>query len=151
MRTGVWSGYPSERGNLEDLDTEGKIILQWILKKQERDGFYGIYLAQDWRHVAVSCENCNDERQDLDRPSLCSSSPANGSHLSPDQNCVMNSFTLCIITRHIVTDDSLHPPGRPLTAVVLTDTIQSRRDTTETRFTYGINGIFILKKFRMGR
>ena len=37
-----------------------------------------------WRHVAVSCENCNDERQDLDRPSLCSSIPVKGSHLSPD-------------------------------------------------------------------
>jgi hypothetical protein len=32
MRTGVWLGYLSERNNLEDLDTDGK-ILQCILNK----------------------------------------------------------------------------------------------------------------------
>jgi hypothetical protein len=30
---GVWLGYLSERDYLEDLDTDGKIILQLILNK----------------------------------------------------------------------------------------------------------------------
>jgi hypothetical protein len=55
MRTGVWLGYLSERDNLEDLGTDGKIILQWIFKEIGRDGLYGVYLAQDgdmWLYLA---------------------------------------------------------------------------------------------------
>jgi hypothetical protein len=31
----IWWGNLRERGNLEDLDVDGKIILEWIFKKKD--------------------------------------------------------------------------------------------------------------------
>jgi hypothetical protein len=45
MRRGFWRGNVKERDHLEDLDVDGRLILNWIVKKY--DGMDYINLAQN--------------------------------------------------------------------------------------------------------
>jgi hypothetical protein len=42
---GVWWGDKRERGRLEDLGVDGKIILKWIFKEEEEEGVDRIDLS----------------------------------------------------------------------------------------------------------
>ena len=59
VRTGFWWGDLRERGHLEDLSVDGRIILKRIWKKRDRGSRDCIYLAQN-RQFAGACE-CGDE------------------------------------------------------------------------------------------
>ena len=56
VHTGFWWGDLRERGHLEDLGVDGRLILKRIFKKQDRGSRDCIYLAQD-RQFAGACES----------------------------------------------------------------------------------------------
>jgi hypothetical protein len=57
--TGVWSGNPKDRGELEHPDEDGRIMLKWMMMKW-CGGMDWIYLARDrgrWRHLVNAAMN----------------------------------------------------------------------------------------------
>ena len=47
VRTGFWWGNERERGHLEGLGVDGKVILRWIFSNLDGEGMNWIDLAQD--------------------------------------------------------------------------------------------------------
>ena len=50
MRTGFGVGKPEERGHLEGLGIEERIILKWMLKKQDGKAWTGLL----WLRIGTS-------------------------------------------------------------------------------------------------
>ena len=57
--TGFWCGNLREREHLENLDTDGTIILQWILKKWDRG--HGPVCFRSRQRYAGGCCRCRNE------------------------------------------------------------------------------------------
>jgi hypothetical protein len=56
MNTETWLGNLKERALLEEIRTNGRIILRWLLKKQDGMALSGPV----WFRIGISCESGNE-------------------------------------------------------------------------------------------